>query len=216
VRARRPRSGCIACCWSFPGLAKRFLSAQQARKLIATIKPRDIVGKTRRRLAVDLIGELEGIDKKIKTTEKDLKELVPARGSTLMDLTGIGPAGAARLLADVGDIRRFADRDRFASWNGTAPLDASSGEQIRHRLSRSGNRRINPTLYIMAIVQLRNPTEGRRYYNGRRAAGGPRWKPRDPSNAACPMWCSRRWSPTRNDAKRRTREGTGERLLTPA
>lgn len=155
----------------FPGGAKRFLSAQQARRLIATIKPRDIVGKTRRRLAVDLIGELEGIDKKIKTTEKDLKELVLARESTLMDLTGIGPAGAARLLADVGDIRRFADRDRFASWNGTAPLDASSGDQIRHRLSRAGNRRINRTLHIMAVVQLRRPTEGRAYFDGRRAAG---------------------------------------------
>jgi transposase len=155
----------------FPGGAKRFLSAQQARRLIATIKPRDVVGKTRRRLAVELISELEGIDKKIKTTEKDLKELVLARGSTLMDLTGIGPTGAARLLADVGDIRRFADRNRFASWNGTAPLDASSGDQIRHRLSRAGNRRINRTLYIMAIVQLRNPTEGRAYYDARRAAG---------------------------------------------
>ena len=59
-----------------------------------------------------------------------------------MDLRGIGPSGAARLLA-VGDIRRFASRDRFASWNGTAPLDASSGSQSRHRLSRAGNRRIN-------------------------------------------------------------------------
>jgi transposase len=110
----------------FPGGAKRFLSAQQARKLIATIKPRDVVGRTRRRLAVELIGELESIDKKIKTAERDLKDLVLARGSTLLDLTGIGPTGAARLLADVGDIRRFVDRDRFASWNGTAPLDASS------------------------------------------------------------------------------------------
>ena len=155
----------------FPGGAKRHLSSGQARKLIATIKPRDIVGKTRRRLAVELIGELEGIDKKIKTAEKDLRELVLARGSTLMDLTGIGPSGAARLLSDVGDIRRFRDRDRFASWNGTAPLDASSGDQIRHRLSRAGNRRINRTLHIMAVVQLRNPTQGRTYFDTRTAAG---------------------------------------------
>jgi transposase len=55
------------------------------------------------------------------------------------------------LLADVGDIHRFVTRDRFASWNGTAPLDASSGQQQRHRLSRAGNRRINRTLHIMAI-----------------------------------------------------------------
>ena len=86
-------------------------------------------------------------------------------------LHGIGPAGAARLLADVGDIHRFRDRDRFASWNGTAPLDASSGEQIRHRLSRAGNRRINRTLHIMAIVQLPNPTDGRAYYDTKKAAG---------------------------------------------
>ncbi|MFG3602422.1 IS110 family RNA-guided transposase [Micromonospora chersina] len=154
-----------------PGGAKKFLSAPQARTLVATVKPRDIVGKTRRRLAVELISELEGIDKKIKSANKDLKALVLARGSTLMGLHGIGPSGAARLLADVGDIRRFADRDRFASWNGTAPLDASSGAQQRHRLSRAGNRRINRTLHIMAVVQLRNRTEGRAYFDAKKAAG---------------------------------------------
>ena len=69
--------------------------------------------------------------------------MVHARGSTLMDLTGVGPVVAARILADVGDVARFADRNRFASWTGTAPLDASSGEQIRHRLSRAGNRKMN-------------------------------------------------------------------------
>ncbi|GAB3328469.1 IS110 family transposase [Micromonospora halotolerans] len=153
-----------------PGGAKKFLSAPQARALIATVKPRDIVGKTRRRLAVELISELEGIDKKIKAAEKDLKELVAARGSTLMQLHGIGPSGAARLLADVGDISRFADRDRFASWNGTAPLDASSGDQKRHRLSRAGNR-LNRTLHIMAVVQLRNRTQGRAYFDAKKAAG---------------------------------------------
>jgi transposase len=149
----------------FPGGAAQFLSSHKARALIATIKPRDIVGKTRRRLVVELIVELEAIDKKIKVVKQDLRDLVPARGSTLMNLTGIGPSGAARLLVDVGDIHRFADRDKFASWNGTAPLDASSGEQKRHRLSRAGNRRINRALHIMAVVQLRNPTEGRAYFD---------------------------------------------------
>ena len=156
-----------------PGGAKAFLSSQQARAMIATIKPRDIVGATRRRLAVELIVELEGIDKKIKTIKKELTALVTDRGSTLLQLHGIGPSGAARLLADVGDIHRFADRNRFASWNGTAPLDASSRNQNRHRLSRAGNRRINRTLHIMAIVQLRNPTLGRSYYDGKKAGGMP-------------------------------------------
>ena len=88
-----------------------------------------------------------------------------------MELHGIGPSGAARLLGDVGDIHRFADRDHFASWNGTAPLDASSGDQKRHRLSRAGNRRINRALHIMAVVQLRNATEGRAYFDAKKAAG---------------------------------------------
>lgn len=85
----------------------------------------------------------------------------------------MGPTGAARLLADVGDIHRFRDKDRFASWNGTAPLDATSGAQKRHRLSRAGNGRINRTLNIMAVVQLPNPTPGREFYDPRKGGGTP-------------------------------------------
>jgi transposase len=154
-----------------PGGAKQFLSAAQARALIAAVRPRDVVGKTRRRLAAELITELEAIDRKIKASKKEITTLVQAQGSTLLQLRGIGPSSAARLLADVGNIHRFASRNHFASWNGTAPLDASSGQQLRHRLSRAGNRRINRALHIMAIVQLRNPTEGRAYYDARKAAG---------------------------------------------
>ncbi len=94
----------------------------------------------------------------------ELKAAVEALGSHLMNIHGIGPAGAARILADVADVARFPDRNRFASWTGTAPLDASSGEQIRHRLSRAGNRRMNHVLHMAAVVQLRNDTDGRAYY----------------------------------------------------
>jgi transposase len=154
-----------------PGGAKAFLSATQAKALLATVRPRDVVGKTRRRLAAELVVELDGIDKRIKAATTELRELVGAAGSTLLDLHGIGPSGAARLLGDIGDVARFPTRGHFASWNGTAPIDASSGEQNRHRLSRAGNRRINRVLHIMAIVQLRNDTEGRAYYRRKLAAG---------------------------------------------
>ena len=88
-----------------------------------------------------------------------------------VDLHGVGPVVAARVLADVGDVTRFADRNRFASWTGTAPLDASSGEQNRHRLSRAGNRRMNHMIHIAAISQIRLDTEGRAYYRRKRAEG---------------------------------------------
>jgi transposase len=154
-----------------PGGAKKSLSAAQAKALLATVKPRDAAGKARRRVAAELIADLERVYQRSKQADKELKDLVAATGTTLMDLHGIGPSGAARLLVEVGDISRFPNRAHFASWNGTAPIDASSGDQVRHRLSRAGNRQINRVLYIMATVQLRNPTEGRAYFDRKKAAG---------------------------------------------
>jgi transposase len=147
-----------------PGGAEKNLSATKAKRLLATTRPRSLVGKTTRRLAAEELADLVATDAKLKSLEKELAGAVRASGSHLMDLRGIGPAGAARILADVGDVARFPDRNHFASWTGTAPLDASSGEQIRHRLSRAGNRRLNHVLYIAALGQIRLSGEGRTYY----------------------------------------------------
>jgi transposase len=152
-----------------PGGAKKDLSAAQAKQLLARVRPRDPAGKARRRVAAELIADLERVYARSKAADKELKALVAATGTSLMDLHGIGPSGAARLLVEVGDITRFPNRDHFASWNGTAPLDASSGDQVRHRLSRKGNRQINRVLHIMATVQLRHTTEGRAYFDRRKA-----------------------------------------------
>src|SRR5687767_9110982 len=100
-------------------------------------------------MAAEEVVDLVATDARLKALTQELKTAVQARGSHLMDLRGIGPAGAARILADVGDVARFPDRNHFASWTGTAPLDAS-GEQIRHRLSRAGNRRLNHVLHMAA------------------------------------------------------------------
>jgi len=91
--------------------------------------------------------------------------LVAASGTSLTGLFGIGPVIAGRILAETGDVARFATKDTFASYNGTAPIDVSSGDQVRHRLSRAGNRRINHALHMMAVTQICYPaTPGRRYY----------------------------------------------------
>jgi transposase len=94
------------------------------------------------------------------------------------------PQRAVRELAVIGIARtlmcvrsyqarstRFPNRGHFASWTGTAPIDVSSGDRKHHRLSRGGNRQINMVLHMMAVVQLRNPTEGRAYYDRKLAAG---------------------------------------------
>jgi hypothetical protein len=104
-----------------PGQGKKDLTAVQAKAILASARPRDPVRKTLKRLALEQLAELMVIEKKIKDSSRELKTLVIARGSHLMDLTGVGPVVAARILADVGDVARFTDRNRFASWTGTAP-----------------------------------------------------------------------------------------------
>ena len=146
-------------------------SASQYKTLLASVRPRDPASRMRRRMAGEELAGTDRLDTKLKAMKAELKAAVLATGSQLTDIHGIGPAGAARILADVGDIARFPDRAHFASWTGTAPIDASSGQHIRHRLSRAGNRRINHVLYMAGIVQLRNDTAGRRYYRRRLADG---------------------------------------------
>jgi transposase len=86
----------------------------------------------------------------MEASDKTLRAAVTVTGTRLLDLYGIGPASAARILGDLGNVARFA------FWNGTAPLDASSGEQQRHRLSRAGNRRINTAILAIVLVAFRH------------------------------------------------------------
>jgi len=147
-----------------PGGAPTKKSTAQHRALLATVRPWDLVGKTRRRMAAAEVGDLVALDTKLKAMKAELKAAVEAAGSHLMDIHRVGPAGAARILADVGTWRGSPDRNHFASWTGTPTIDASSGEHTRHRLSRAGNRRMNHVLHMAAVVQLRNDRAGRAYF----------------------------------------------------
>jgi transposase len=80
-----------------------------------TVRLRDIAAKDPPRIAAEELAELVGLDAKTKKATAELKAIVLGRGSRLMDMHGVGPVVAARALADVGDVTRFADRNRFAS-----------------------------------------------------------------------------------------------------
>jgi len=156
-----------------PGGAAQRLTATKARALLATVRPRSIAGKARRQLAADYIDDVTMLDRKLKTIEKRISEAVAvaATGTTLTEIVGVGPITAALILGEVGNVARFPSNDHFASYTGTAPLDASSGEVVRHRLSRSGNRRLNHALHIAAMVHKRYDPRGRDYYARKLAAG---------------------------------------------
>jgi transposase len=202
-----------------PGGAKKFLTRGRARYLLRTAPaPVGIVAQTRHQLAREVIDELTIIDAKIRAADKHLRQLVTATGSSLHELNGIGPSGAARLIGDIGDIARFRTAAHFASWNGTAPIEASSGDQRRHRLSRAGNRRINRVLHIMAVVKPATtppaaPTTGAVSPKAR-----PPWKRSARSNATSPTSSTSGWSATPNKPATPgpAREDTRERLCNPA
>lgn len=154
-----------------PAGAQRKLTVTAARALLATVRPRDIASRTRRQIAADLIGDITALERKIKALEVQITAAVAATGSTLTVIVGIGPITAAAILGEVGDIRRFPSRHHFASYTGTAPLEVSSGEIVRHRLSRAGNRELNRALHIAALTNKRCDPRGEAYYAKKLDAG---------------------------------------------
>lgn len=154
-----------------PAGAPKNLTATTARALVATVRPRDIARKARRAVVVDLIDDIVFFDRKLKAVEKQLAVAVTATGTSLTDIVGIGPVTAALILGEVGDATRFPTKHHFASFTGTAPLEASSGDVVRHRLSRAGNRRLNHALHMIALSHKKHDQRGRDYYARKHAAG---------------------------------------------
>jgi transposase len=147
-----------------PGGADADLSANKAAVLLRRVRPATATDACRRDLPKDLLADLRRLDARIKANEAHTRDALAAAGSTLPTLRGVGTVLAAKLLGHVGDATRFPTAGHFASYTGTAPLDASSGNRVRHRLNTGGNRQLNAVLHTMAVVQGRDPGPGRTYY----------------------------------------------------
>jgi transposase len=113
---------------------------------------------------IEINAELAGLRTQITA-------LVQQSGTALTGIYGVGIFVAARILAEVVDVGRYPTRHTFAAANGSAPIPASSGRTVRHRLNRGGNRQLNRALYTIAITEIRADTEGRAYYERKRAEG---------------------------------------------
>jgi Transposase IS116/IS110/IS902 family len=126
---------------------------------------------TRWQLASELVADVRQLEQRIAEVEARIKAAVAQANTSLLGLFGVGPVLAATFLGEVGDVRRFPSKHHFAAHTGTAPLEASSGQVVRHRLSRSGDRKLNHALYMMAVVQVRRPSPGQDYYRRKLAEG---------------------------------------------
>ena len=157
-----------------PGGISKEVVVCQARSLLADHPSIGAVAVERHALALDLVDELERLNTQRKALRKRIAVAVDASGTTLTEIFGVGDVGAAIILGQVGDVGRFRTADRFAAYNGTAPIEWSSGNPARpiHRLSRRGNRTLNHVIHIAAVTQLRHRhSPGRAYYDRKRTQG---------------------------------------------
>jgi transposase len=156
---------------SFPPACPTGLTADTAAAALRSIRPRTMLARTLRQVAAELLSEVRRLDRRITEATAALSAAVATSGTTLTDLHGIGDVTAAKILARSGTVTRFRSESAFASYCGVAPIEVSSGDVRRHRLSRAGDRQLNYALHVMAMAQIKRTTPGRDYYQRKRAAG---------------------------------------------
>jgi transposase len=155
-----------------PGGIPKELYVSRATVLLEGLACQSPVEHTRRDLALELCEDVGRIDAQLKASHRRIRVAVQASGTSLTDLYGVGPVLACGIIGNTGDVHRFANQDQFAAYNGTAPVERSSGGRVVHRLSLRGNRQLNHAIHLVAVCQIRNPgIEGRIYFERKLAEG---------------------------------------------
>ena len=155
-----------------PGGVAGKLSADRAARILRGIRPKGGASdRLRRRLASEILRDVRTLDRKIADLNERIEAEVEVSGTTLTEIFGVGPILAATILGTVGEVARFPSKTHFASYSGTAPVEASSGEVVRHRLSLGGNRHLNYALHMVATSQARSDAPGGAYYRKKIAEG---------------------------------------------
>lgn len=154
-----------------PGGSSKRLSAKASAAMLRTVHPANAVEAQRKDIALELVADIRRLDRQISAAKTRITEAVAASNTTVTEVRGIGPILAALIVGHVGDISRFPNAGAFANYNGTAPIEVSSGDHVRHRLNQRGNRQLNHALHVAAVTQIRYPCPGRDYYDRKRAEG---------------------------------------------
>jgi len=154
-----------------PGGVSGHLSPARAQRLLAGVRAVNGVIAERKHQARDLLDDVVRLHRALVEVKARIAVAVAASKTSVTDVYGVGPVGAAIIIGHAGDARRFTSRDHFASYNATAPIEASSGPTKRHRLNPRGNRQLNHAMHIAAITQIGKDTPGRAYYQRKIAEG---------------------------------------------
>ena len=155
-----------------PGGIPHEINTASAERLLASVEPASPVELARHALALEHLDDLRRLDTQMRVSKQRIAAAITASATSLTELFGVGPVVAAMLIGYAGDVARFRNRDHFAAYTGTAPIEVSSGGRITHRLSRRGNRQLNHALHIAAITQIRFPHSPGRAFFERKVAEG--------------------------------------------
>jgi transposase len=174
LTAARTRSICrlhaVLCEMVEGGLSKN-LSAKRAASELRKLRPTDAIGIERKLIASEFLDEVRRNDLALTGLRQRIEIAVAASGTTVTEVHGVGPIVAAYLNGYTGDIGRFATAGHYARYNATAPIEASSGPKVRHRLNPNGNRQLNHAIHIAALGQITHDTPGRAYYLHKQSEG---------------------------------------------
>ena len=147
------------------------ISVTNASRLLDDVVVHDESSRHRVLIAREVVDDIGRLDQSLKASKQRIAVAVQASDTSLTDIVGVGPIGAATIIGYTKDVTRFPTRGHYASYNATAPIEASSGGNTRHRLNPRGNRILNHAIHIAAVTQLRNDTNGRTYYDKKIAEG---------------------------------------------
>jgi transposase len=147
------------------------LTAKRASGELRKLRPFDALGVERKRISLELLGEVRRHDEALGDLERRIAAAVGAVDTTVTDVHGVGAIVAAYVIGYTGDITRFPTAGHYARYNATAPIEASSGPRQRHRLNPNGNRQLNHAIHIAALGQISHDTPGRVYYLRKQAEG---------------------------------------------
>jgi transposase len=147
------------------GLTRQAVQERTARRL------RNIRDDPRARVARDQLRHICRLSSQINGLERELRTLVAAHRPALLAEQGCGVLTAATLIGRTAGAERFPTDAHFARQTGTAPIPASSGQVVRHRLHRGGDRRLNSALHMIAITKARLDPQTKAYLERKRAEG---------------------------------------------
>jgi transposase len=153
------------------GAGFRITTVTRINAVIDDFEPVDAMGRQRQQIAYELATDINRYNELLDASKQRITIALAASATSLTTICGVGPICAAMIIGESGNIDRFKSKHHYASYNATAPVEASSGPKVRHRLNQRGNRKLNWAIRVVAISQLRHDTLGRAFYDRKIAEG---------------------------------------------